>query len=247
MISQGTITANRNADPMTWTATRQTCWEVALVLPVLAGPVWCLAWRWQASWIGTLSGFVLLALLVTCAATDLGRRKIYNWATYSAVVWALAINLLATMGSLGDEGPTMIYRHFDIVGPRVLGGIGLEQSLGGAGLCFLMTLIGFHLSGTGAGDVKLATAIGALLGTHGVYAVAYSYIVAAAAIVCWSVYNNGPLALVKAAARTIGNALGPLWPFPPTTADNALLMKPIPLGPYFAVGTLLVILEVVPT
>jgi prepilin signal peptidase PulO-like enzyme (type II secretory pathway) len=108
-------------------------------------------------------------------------------------------------------------------------------------------MFGYDLSGGGAGDVKLAAAIGALLGLQGLFAVAYSYIVAAAAIIVWSVYNNGPLALVKAAGRTIGGLLGPLWPFPATDTDTALLMKPIPLGPYFAIGTLLVVLEIVPS
>ena len=61
-------------------------------------------------------------------------------------------------------------------------------------MCFLITLFGYDLSGGGAGDVKLAAVIGALLGVHdGVFAVAYSYVVAAIAIIAWSTYNNGPL------------------------------------------------------
>ena len=103
------------------------------------------------------------------------------------------------------------------------------------------------MSGRGAGDVKLAAVIGALLGVqHGVFAVAYSYIVAAVAIIVWSTWVNGPLAIVKAAVRTIGKVLGPLWPFPPSSTDTELLLRPIPLGPYFAIGTLLVVLELVP-
>jgi prepilin signal peptidase PulO-like enzyme (type II secretory pathway) len=133
------------------------------------------------------------------------------------------------------------------MGLDYLGGVGLSESLAGAFFCFLITLAGYHLSGRGAGDVKLATAIGALLGIHqGVFAVAYSYIVAAVAIIIWSVWLNGPLTLLKAGLRTLGSVLGPLWPFPPTAADTALMVRPIPLGPYFAIGTLLVVLEIVP-
>ena len=66
----------------------------------------------------------------------------------------------------------------------------------------VITLAGYHMSGRGAGDVKLAAAIGALLGVqHGVFAVAYSYIVAAVAIIIWSTWVNGPLAIVKAGAE----------------------------------------------
>ena len=75
---------------------------------------------------------------------------------------------------------------------------------------------------------------------------AYSYIVAAVAIIMWSTWANGPLAIVKACIRSIGNLFGPLWPFPPSSSDTALLVRPIPLGPYFAIGTLLVVLELVP-
>src|SRR6185312_3923178 len=100
----------------------------------------------------------------------------------------------------------------------------------------------------GAGDVKLAAVIGALLGLHdGVFAVAYSYIVAAIAIIIWSTWKNGPLALVKAGIRALGRALGPYWPFPSTSEDKSLLMTPVPLGPYFAIGTLIAVLRIIPT
>ncbi len=247
MISVRTIAAKRGVASPALLTSKQICWSVALALPLVVGPVWCLAWQSQASWLGTLAGFVLVAVLAAAAVTDLNRHKIYNWATYSALLWALAINLVATLLASGD-GTAAAFGRADIVGPQLLGGVGIGQCLGGAAVCFVITLFGYRLSGSGAGDVKLATAIGALLGMHqGLFAVAYSYIVAAVAIILWTIYNNGPLALLKAAGRTIGNGLGPLWPFPPTTTDSALLMRPIPLGPYFAIGTLLVVLELVPS
>ncbi len=130
----------------------------------------------------------------------------------------------------------------------MLGSVGLVQCLAGAVLCFLITFLGYDLSGGGAGDVKLATVIGALLGIqHGVFAIAYSYIVAAVAIIIWSIWANGPLALAKAAGCRLGCLLGPLWPFQLTDEDTKLLTRGIPLGPYFAIGTLLVVLEVVPS
>src|SRR5262249_19098725 len=107
---------------------------------------------------------------------------------------------------------------------------------------------GYDLSGGGAGDVKLAIAIAALLGLHdGVFAVAYSYAVAGLAIIAWTTWKQGPLALVKAGVRKIGSLFGPLWPFPYTSDDQKILMTPVPLGPYFAIGTILVVLNLVPT
>ena len=250
MISFQTITANRSIGLPASMTTKQLCWAVALALPLVVGPVWCLAWYAVSlnHWLGTLAGLVLLAVLGTCAVTDVRSHKIYNWATYSAFLWAILISVAATSMSSGEGALNQAYQRASMIGPQMLGGVGPGQCLAGAALCFLITLFGYHLSARGAGDVKLATAIGALLGVHnGVFAVAYSYVVAAAAIIVWSTWVNGPMALVKAMGRSFGALLGPLWPFRPTPADGRLLLRPIPLGPYFAIGTLLVVLEVVPT
>jgi Flp pilus assembly protein protease CpaA len=227
--------------------TRSNSWFAALALPIVVGPIWCLAWSWQSHWLGTLSGLVLLSVLTVCAITDAQGRRIYNWATYTAFMWALLINAVASIWQTGSLETTSQSLHAMTIGPELLGAVGIGQSLGGAALCFIITLAGYHMSGRGAGDVKLATVIGALLGVnHGVFAVAYSYIVAAVAIVLWSVWAIGPLAVAKAFVRTIGTWLGPLWPFPPTASDAEFMLRPIPLGPFFAIGTLLVVLELVP-
>jgi prepilin peptidase CpaA len=232
MITLQTTSENRLAASPVSTIPR-TRWIAALALPLVVGPTWCWVAGTTGEWLGTLAGFVLLAVLTVSAITDLQGRKIFNFVTYSAVLWALVINIV------GSVWPT--------AAPEWLGSVGIGQSFGGAVLCFLITLAGYHMSGRGAGDVKLATAIGALLGVHaGVFAVAYSYIVAAVAIIVWSIYSVGPLALVKAASRAVGSLLGPLWPFPPSASDKQLLVKPIPLGPYFLIGTILVVLELVP-
>lgn len=242
-----TITANHFLASFTWFESRSSRWKAALALPLVVGPLWCLAGQYSSSLLGTLSGLVLLAALCTSALTDVRSHKIYNWVTYSALLWAVLINIVASLLSPGEDTLIRAYHHAAIMGPEFLGGVGLGQCLAGAALCFFVTVLGYRLSGIGAGDVKLAAAIGALLGVHqGVFAVAYSYIVAAAAIIAWSVWTQGPIPLLKAGLRTIGVLFLPMWPFPPTAADHKLLIKPIPLGPYFAIGTLLVVLEVVP-
>jgi Flp pilus assembly protein protease CpaA len=236
MIASETITARHS---ITMTISKRNCWFAALALPLVVGPLWCIAGTQldltgPARWLGTLAGFVLLATLATCAATDVRGNRIYNWTTYSAFLWAITVNVVA---STWPTAP-----------PEWLGGVGIGQSFGGAALCFLITLAGYHMSGRGAGDVKLAAVLGALMGIHhGIFAVAYSYIVAAVAIIIWSTWVNGPLAIAKAAVRSIGKLFGHLWPWLPTASDSALMLKPIPLGPYFAIGTLLVVLELVPT
>ena len=246
MISLQVTPANQTVASTALSTTNQTRWTVALVLPLLVGPLWCMGYQGNFGWLGSLSGFVLLVVLVTSAITDFQEHRIFNWATYSAALWALGINVAATLLSSGEADYPLL-SPAQVVGPQWLGGVGLSQCLAGAAICFGFTLVAYNMSGGGAGDVKLATVIGALLGVHdGIFAVGYSYIVAAIAIIVWSVYHIGPLALVKAAVRKLGTMLGPLWPFPPSDSDVKLLVRPIPLGPYFAIGTLLVVLDRVP-
>jgi Flp pilus assembly protein protease CpaA len=232
----------------------QTRWTTALALPLVAGPLWCLAWRGHIGWPGTLAGFVLLAAVLTSAVTDFRNHRIYNWVTYSAFLWALVINTAASILSTDTTYPASIFHAAPVIGPEWLGGVGLRQCLAGAALCFAVVLVAYHLSGGGAGDVKLATVIGALAGVrYGIFAVGYSYIIAAIVMTLWTIYNNGPIALAKAILRAIGNWIGMRlarfgipWPFPPTEADIKLLFKRIPLGPFFAIGTLLVVFHMVP-
>jgi Flp pilus assembly protein protease CpaA len=209
--------------------------------------MWCLAWNSQGGRLGTLAGLVLLATLLTSAITDIARHRIFNWVTYSAMLWALALNIVATLTASSDHSLLPSLAPAAFVGWPQLGGVGIGECLAGAMLCFILTLVGYDLSGSGAGDVKLATVIGALLGVRlGIFAIAYSYVVAGGAIIVWTIWQHGPLSLLKAAFRKFGKLFGRYWPFPATVEDSKLLLKPIPLGPYFAIGTLLVVLELVP-
>ena len=247
MISAPTQTTNR-LPSLAVNMTPKTRWGIALLFPLVVGPVWCLAWNGHTGRLGTLAGLVLVGAILTAAVTDFRRHRIYNWTTYPAFLWAVGINIVVYATTYGSESFLPSFAPAGIVGPQYLGGVGLGECLAGAAVCFLITLFGYDLSGGGAGDVKIATVIGAVLGLHnGIFAIAYSYVIAAIAIIAWSTYTNGPLALLKAGIRAIGNRLGPLWPFPSTSDDAELLLKPVPLGPYFAIGTLLVLLELVPT
>jgi Flp pilus assembly protein protease CpaA len=247
MISAQTTSANRLMAAAA-NMTPKTRWTTALLFPLVVGPVWCLGWFGHGGRIGTLTGLVLLATLAVSAVTDFNRHRIYNWTTYSAFLWAIVINVAASVGVPDGTSLVPAFQSAATVGPTMLGGVGIGECLAGAGICFLITLFGYDLSGGGAGDVKLATVIGALLGVHdGMFAVGYSYVVAAVVIIAWSTYKHGPLALLLAGLRSIAKLAGPLSPFRTTSDDRKLLLTPVPLGPYFAVGTLLVALGLVPT
>ena len=204
---------------------------VALVTPLALAPAWVLLTGRMESPVSSVSGFVLLLLLVTCSITDLRQRKIYNWATYSAGVWALMINMAPEV--------------FGAQTAKTLGAIGLQQSLLGGIGCFVLMLVAYTLARGGAGDVKLASAIGALIGFEsGMLAIAFSYILAGAVIALWSVWSRGPWILARALGRLAGSAILPRWIDRPNQNDQALLNTPVPLGGFFAVGTLIVVLEI---
>jgi Flp pilus assembly protein protease CpaA len=247
MLSAQTFATNR-LDTLISNLSPKARWTAALLFPLVVGPIWCLAWHGYGGRFGTLSGLVLFGALITSSVTDYNRQRIFNWTTYSAFLWALIINVVASTATYGTEPFAPAFESAQIVGPALLGGVGIGECLVGAAACFLITMFGYDLSGGGAGDVKLATVIGAFLGLHdGVFAVAYSYVVAAIAIIAWSTWKNGPLALLKAGLRAIGRFFGPLWPFPMTSDDQTLLATPVPLGPYFAIGTLLILFGLAPS
>lgn len=215
--------------PNTAPSTRMFWW-CSLAAPVVLSPIWCLLVRECTSALATVSGCVLLLLLTASTVTDLAGRRIYNWTTYTAAAWGIGINIVAECTDA----------------PAKLGSIGMLPSLAGFACCFAVMLIAYTLARGGAGDVKLAAAIGALVGVErGLLAIAISYILAGGLVLAWSIWVHGPWRLLSAMGRLLGSMVLPLWVNPPATAEKTLLNKPIPLAGFFAAGTLIVMMEMI--
>jgi len=86
---------------------------------------------------------VLLVAVLIATVTDLRSRRIPNWLTVSALLLGFALNAL-------------------IAYPSPLEGIWL--SLKGFAIAFGLNLVMYMLHMTGAGDVKLLAAVGAMVG-----------------------------------------------------------------------------------
>jgi Flp pilus assembly protein protease CpaA len=220
-------------------AARRRAWWIALVLPVVLGPpwVWLLGgWSWAPA-VGTWTGCVTVALVATCACTDLTWHKIFNWATYPAALWAVGLNLVGTLTHANRiDGPDE---------PSVLGHVGLLPCLLGFGVCFFLMLLIYRLARGGAGDVKLAAVLGTLFGLErGLYALALTYLVAAVTLLIWVIWTVGPLVLVVGLTRAVGCVLLPRYIGPPNAAQLKLLASPVPLGVFFAVGAIATLLGV---
>ncbi|OAI51119.1 hypothetical protein AYO44_17310 [Planctomycetaceae bacterium SCGC AG-212-F19] len=207
---------------------RKTAWVVALTTPLVLGPVWValLGRTDPRPFVGTLLGLVAVLLLAVCTVTDLRWRKIPNWATYSAVLWALGVNAAALVAD-----------------PGVLGALGIARCVVGTVACFVLMLVVYEFSGGGAGDVKLAAALGSLLGVEqGVAALIYSYLVAGVLLLAYAVWKLGPIYLGKTLGRKLGAFFLPTLIDAPAGEAARLLQQPIPLSLFFALGTLPVLL-----
>src|SRR5262249_60688054 len=122
-------------------------WQVALLAPLALGPAWMLlVGDLNLGPAGTLSGLILLLLGGTCACTDLRWRKIFNWATYSAFLWALVLNGGATLLQVVAPASPLVAAE-----GSPLGHVGLTGCLFGAGRCFFILVLIYPMAGGGAG------------------------------------------------------------------------------------------------
>lgn len=201
-------------------------WLASLFGPVLLGAIWGASGLAAITSLG-LAGAVLAQLLVVSVVADLKFRRIPNWATYTAFGWALLINLV---GHLMPEHASW------------LGAVGIRESLaGGLGLLAIMFVI-FSISGGGAGDVKLAACIGGLLGWElALNAILYSFVFAAAGMLCIAIWARGPVFVTNAFLRGVGHLLLPTAIPPLDASQRTMLAQKFPLAPFFAAGTLLAI------
>jgi len=211
---------------------RRLAWGLSVLLPLVLLPFWIIPWGGdiprRIPLAGTFTGVLLLLVAGIAGFSDIRWRRIPNWATYSATLWALALNAY----------------HGQFASPEVasqLGTVGLGDCLAGAAVMFLLMFVIFRITGGGAGDVKMVTALGALLGLRlALDAVLYSFLFAGTVVLGWAIWSHGPVTLLKAMGRLLGSFLLPTWVAGPSEQQQRLLRSPIPLAPFFAAGALVV-------
>jgi len=155
------------------------------------------------------------AVAVTAAMTDVRDRRIPNNLTYPAMIAGLALQT-AVHG-----------RH------------GLMLGLGGAllfGGCFLM----FHLvRAMGAGDVKLAAALGCIIGPSGSWQVMFATALAGGVLaILVMVFTGRVLQTLRSTLAVAGfHVVHGLRTHPVVNLDNPTAVR-LPYGLAFAAGTL---------
>jgi len=155
---------------------------------------------------------LLVLFVVVCATTDLKKRKIYNIATFPAIILGLGLN--------------GIYNGFS----------GLKESALGILVGFLMLYFFYLGGGIGAGDVKFLMGVGALKGYAFVFKGAITGILLSGIVVIFWMLFHGTL------LRSFKNVIFPLFtsamsgfkvsPLPKTKSPA------LPFGFYLALGIL---------
>lgn len=222
-------------------AVRSKCWAVCCAGPGLFVPlIW---WRLPpAEGLAAPQISVLIWTLAICAVTDWRWKKIPNWASYPALIWLLLIAVATGWHGVANESPDPDTAGTPQAFPPVLESIG--ATLIGGLACFAVMYFVFKMSGGGAGDVKLATVIGAALGVEaGFAALVASYVLAAVTILTWLSWTVGPRVVVASFLRKLGQTLFPTAVTPANGAENQILQQRVALGPFFAAGTLVIVLR----
>lgn len=177
---------------------------------------------------------MLLLMLTVAAITDMRGKKIFNWTTYPGFAFAMLLNALDiwTGGSKPlSEGSQL---------PP--GEIGIWASIIGAVACFFPMIMIRNFTGGGAGDVKLATAIGALVGAQfGLKIIVFCYLIGGISALIMLTWTNGVWQVLLTLCRKVGAKLLPMHILPPTNEQALLFQGRMALGPYFALAALYVL------
>lgn len=166
---------------------------------------------------------ILAALLAGASYADLRWRRIPNWLTYPALAWTIGI------------------AAWQIHSGNVSSEWNLSSALLGAAACFCCMLLVYRLAGSGAGDVKLAAAIGAVIGVEaGVSTILWCHLLAGFGMLVWYACNVNWRTVAASLAMRLGQPI-PVSLSVAGGESGADLSgtTQVPLAAFFALGTLL--------
>jgi prepilin peptidase CpaA len=194
---------------------------------------------------GTALGMLLFLVDATVTLTDLWWHRIYNWTTYTALVWTVLFNLGAVLLPEGvpfpgwgqsAEAPARSLRD-------AIGSSGLGEMFFGLLVCLGIMFVVFCIFRGGAGDVKLMAVLGAILGVQrGLDTLIYGYVLAAIFAVCYLVWNIGPGGILGLLLQCLGLVRWASWFGGDKPPDlPALFRQKVPMGPFLAAGSLVAV------
>jgi prepilin peptidase CpaA len=184
---------------------------------------------------------VLVALVAAAAITDLWRRKIYNWLTYSGIVLAVGWNALGWLLQPHRELETAV----DATAPNIsniTGWIGIGDSLAGLAACGGVMVLCYGAFRIGGGDVKLIAMMGAFLGLErGIEALLWTFVIGSAVAVITLIWRVGAWRLMVRLLRQVASTLRLGFWNPLSPEERRELQAPLFLAPS-ALGAVLTVL-----
>lgn len=174
----------------------------------------------------SISLLVTVTTLAIAVWSDLRRLRIPNALTFTAL--AVGWTLAGVTSALAAVAP---HHNMTWLAP-----IGLVDALLGSCAGFAMMLLVYVSTGRGAGDVKLAGALGALLGPLAIVnTVIWTFVAAGSYAVVITLFVGAARFRRWDTAPAISNSNGPVG----SSAGTHFLQRPIPLAGFFAVGVAL--------
>jgi prepilin peptidase CpaA len=160
-----------------------------------------------------LATLLLLGLLSLAASTDLLRHKIHNWTTYPGILAAVLFN--------GTSAALLEWTQVERASlERLVGYIGVWESLIGLAACGLPMLLCYVMLKLGGGDVKMMAMVGAFLGPQGgLEAMLWTFVLGMCLAVIVLIWRVGPVALASRVFRQVMYTLR-LGRFDPLSADQ---------------------------
>ncbi len=179
----------------------------------------------------SLSVAALVAILLCVAAyTDCTRLLIPNWLTVTIAIYGILLNGLASL------------THFDSATVNAAGMIGLQESVCGVVACFIV-MLPLYCAGIGAGDLKLAVALGTLVGPWlGVSIIVWTHILAGAVVLLvLGLRQMFPFAANKLAVVVL--AFIPALSRDCNGRVRSIGSQPVPMAPFFLAGAVTAFLQ----
>ena len=175
--------------------------------------------------LGTLGIVVLFGLLSIATFFDLQAYRIPNWLTIGSFSIAVVGSLIVDLHAGLDAGlPASV------------------AALSGGASCFFVMFIAFLASGCGAGDVKLAAAIGSLVGMQmGIQILCTTFIFAACIVISSIVIRVGAVGFLAFLMRSLLCFLVPFLFARPVPAQSVFWKERWPMAPFFVGGFVLCI------
>jgi len=177
-----------------------------------------------------VSTCLLIALVLTAAATDAARHRIYNWTTYPGMLAGL---VLALGGALFEWLAPDAAQQWQ----PLIGWLPITDALAGFLVCGLVMVVCFAFFPTGGGDVKLLAMVGALAGLErGLEVLLWTFLLGGCVGLTILIWRLGPLCLLQRAWQLLIGivTLGIL--LHPPQEEKRDLQLPVFLGPCAAVA-----------